>query len=78
MQKPSPSHRLLTLAALLAALPAAAAPDNITALGTLKNDNSEYSQANAVNSDGSLVVGGGSQQQPREPRHHLVGQQLGH
>ena len=57
MQKPSPSHRLLTLAALLAALPAAAAPD-ITDLGTLKNDNSEYSQANAVNSDGSLVVGG--------------------
>ena len=77
MQKPSPAHRLLTLAALLAALPAAAAPD-ITDLGTLKNDNSEYSQANAVNSDGSLVVGGGSQQQPREPRHHLVGQQLGH
>ena len=57
MQKPSPAHRLLTLAALLAALPAAAAPD-ITDLGTLKNDNSEYSQANAVNSDGSLVVGG--------------------
>ena len=57
MQKPSPSHRLLTLAALLAALPAAAAPD-ITDLGTLKNDNSEYSQASAVNSDGSLVVGG--------------------
>ena len=56
MQKPSPAHRLLTLAALLAALPAAAAPD-ITDLGTLKNDNSEYSQANAVNSDGSLVVG---------------------
>ena len=40
MQKPSPSHRLLTLAALLAALPAAAAPNNITDLGTLKNDNS--------------------------------------
>lgn len=57
MQKPSPSHRLLTLAALLAALPAAAAP-GVTDLGTLKNDNSEYSQANAVNSDGSLVVGG--------------------
>lgn len=56
MQKPSPSHRLLTLAALLAALPAAAAP-GVTDLGTLKNDNSEYSQANAVNSDGSLVVG---------------------
>lgn len=42
MQKPSPVHRLLTLAALLAALPAAAASD-ITDLGTLKNDNSEYS-----------------------------------
>ena len=40
MQKPSPSHRLLILASLLAALPAAAAPDNITDLGTLMNDNS--------------------------------------
>lgn len=40
MQKPSPVHRLLTLAALLAALPAAAAPNNITDLGTLKSDNS--------------------------------------
>ena len=30
MQKPSPAHRLLTLAALLAALPAAAAPNKIT------------------------------------------------
>ena len=40
MQKPSPAHRLLTLAALLAALPAAAAPSNITDLGTLMNDNS--------------------------------------
>ena len=56
MQKPSPSHRLLTLAALLAALPAAAAPD-ITDLGTLMNDNSSWSNANAVSSDGSIVVG---------------------
>ena len=55
MQKPSPSHRLLTLAALLAALPAAAS--DITDLGTLKNDNSLSSQANAVNSDGSKVIG---------------------
>ena len=50
MQKPFSAHRLLTLAALLAALPAAAAPNNITDLGGA-------SQANAVNSDGSLVVG---------------------
>ena len=57
MQKLSPAHRLLTLAALLAALPAAAAPNNITDLGTLKNDNSGASQANAVSSDGSLVFG---------------------
>ena len=57
MQKPSPTHRLLTLAALLAALPAAAAPNNITDLGTLKSDNSETSIASAVNSDGSTVVG---------------------
>ena len=57
MQKPSPSHRLLTLAALLAALPAAAAPNNITDLGTLMNDNSSWSNANAVSSDGSIVVG---------------------
>ena len=57
MQKPFSAHRLLTLAALLAALPAAAAPNNITDLGTLKNDNSGYSIANAVNSDGSTVVG---------------------
>ncbi len=40
MQKPFSAHRLLTLAALLAALPAAAAPNNITDLGTLKSDNS--------------------------------------
>ena len=57
MRKPSHAHRLLTLAALLAALPAAAAPNNITDLGTLKNDNSGASQANAVNSDGSQVSG---------------------
>ena len=57
MQKPSPVHRLLTLAALLAALPAAAAPDNITDLGTLKNDNSGISHAFSFNSDSSIVVG---------------------
>ena len=57
MQKPSPVHRLLTLAALLAALPAAAAPDNITDLGTLKNDNSGFSSAHAISSDGSIVIG---------------------
>ena len=57
MQKPSPSHRLLTLAALLAALPAAAAPDNITALGTLSTGNSGYSLATAVSADGRAVVG---------------------
>ena len=52
----SPVHRLLTLAALLAALPAAAAP-GVTDLGTLKNDNSGISEAYAVNSDGSQVFG---------------------
>ena len=56
MQKPSPVHRLLTLAALLAALPAAAAP-GVTDLGTLKNDNSGTSEAYTVNSDGSQVFG---------------------
>ncbi|HFC6351715.1 TPA: hypothetical protein ACFNMH_000606 [Neisseria elongata] len=56
MQKPSPVHRLLTLAALLAALPAAAAP-GVTDLGTLRNDNSSVSLAYAVNSDGSQVFG---------------------
>ena len=57
MHKPFSTHRLLTLAALLAALPAAAAPNNITDLGTLESDNSWASQANAVSRDGSLVVG---------------------
>ena len=57
MQKPSPSHRLLTLAALLAALPAAAAPDNITDLGTLSTGNSGYSLATAVSAHGRAVVG---------------------
>ena len=57
MQKPSPVHRLLTLAALLAALPAAAAPNNITDLGTLRSDNSGISQAYGFNSDSSIVVG---------------------
>lgn len=52
MQKLSPAHRLLTLAALLAALPAAAAPDKITDLG----DSSDY--ATAINENGSIVVGG--------------------
>ena len=56
MQKPSPSHRLLILASLLAALPAAAAP-GVTDLGTLKNDNSGKSQAFSFNSDSSIVVG---------------------
>lgn len=57
MQKPSPVHRLLTLAALLAALPAAAAPNNITDLGTLNSDNSGRSMAFAISRDGSVVVG---------------------
>ena len=57
MQKPSSSHRLLTLAALLAALPAAAAPDNITALGMLNAGNSGYSMASAVSANGRTVVG---------------------
>ena len=58
MQKPFSAHRLLTLAALLAALPAVAAPNNITDLGTLKNDNSGRSGASAISGDGSVVVGG--------------------
>mgnify|MGYP001687386399 CR=1 FL=1 len=58
MQKPFSAHRLLTLAALLAALPAAAAPDNIKDLGTPKSDNSGGSSALAVSRDGSVVVGG--------------------
>lgn len=53
MQKPSPVHRLLTLAAL----PAAAAPNNITDLGTLRSDNSGSSGALAISADGSVVVG---------------------
>ena len=57
MQKPSPVHRLLTLAALLAALPAAAAPNNITDLGTLRSDNSGISHPFGFNSDSSIVVG---------------------
>ena len=58
MQKPFSAHRLLTLAALLAALPAAAAPNNITDLGTLKNDNSGSSGAAAISANGRTVVGG--------------------
>ena len=58
MQKPFSAHRLLTLAALLAALPAAAAPNNITDLGTPKSDNSGGGlRALAVSRDGSVVVG---------------------
>ena len=57
MRKSSPAHRLLTLAALLAALPAAAAPDNITDLGTLRSDNSGISYPFGFNSDSSIVVG---------------------
>ena len=52
----SPPTRLLAIAALLAALPAAAAP-GVTDLGTLKNDKSGNSQAVSFNSDGSIVVG---------------------
>ena len=53
----SPPTRLLAIAALLAALPAAAAP-GVTDLGTLKNDNSgNLSIAYATSSDGSIVVG---------------------
>ena len=57
MQKPFSAHRLLTLAALLAALPAAAAPNNITDLGTLESDNSGGSGAYAISADGSVVAG---------------------
>lgn len=57
IRKPFSAHRLLTLAALLAALPAAAAPNNITDLGTLKSDNSGDSTAYAISADGSVVVG---------------------
>ena len=49
------THRLLTLAALLAALPAAAS--DITDLGTLKTDNSGYSGAAAASNDGSVIAG---------------------
>lgn len=56
MRKSSPAHRLLTLAALLAALPAAAAP-GVTDLGTLRNDNSGRSGASAISADGSVIVG---------------------
>lgn len=48
MKKLPSTHRLLILASLLAALPAAAAPNNITDLGTLKSDNSGDSHANAI------------------------------
>ena len=57
IRKPSPSHRLLTLAALLAALPAAAAP-GITDLGALTANGG--STANDVSRDGSVVVGNSS------------------
>ena len=50
-------HRLLTLAALLAALPAAAAPDNIIDLGTLQNNNEGHSSVAAINQNGSIIVG---------------------
>lgn len=55
--KASLSPRLLTLAALLAALPAAAAPNNITDLGSLRSDNSGGSVAFAISADGSVIVG---------------------
>ena len=51
----SPPTRLLAIAALLAALPAAAS--GVTDLGTLRNDNSENSTANAISSDGSVLAG---------------------
>lgn len=50
-------HRLLTLAALLAALPAAAAPDSIIDLGTLQNNNEGRSSVAAINQNGSIIVG---------------------
>ena len=50
-------HRLLTLAALLAALPAAAAPDNIIDLGTLQNNNEGFSSAGNISKSGSIIVG---------------------
>ena len=53
----NPSFRLLTLAALLAALPAAAAQDNIIDLGTLQNTNEGPSGAGAINQNGSIIVG---------------------
>ena len=56
MRKPFSAHRLLTLAALLAALPAAAAPNKITEI----EDNGSY--AVAINGNGSIVVGGNSGQ----------------
>lgn len=58
MRKPSPAHRLLTLAALLAALPAAAAPDNITGLGAQEKDlNTSWGEAKSANKDGSIIIG---------------------
>ena len=57
IRKPFSAHRLLTLAALLAALPAAAAPNNITDLGTLSSSNANGSSASDVSGDGSVVAG---------------------
>lgn len=72
MQKPFSAHRLLTLAALLAALPAAAAPNNITDLGTLVSDNWGESIPFAISADGSVIVGqaaaGGGNFQPTSGR----------
>lgn len=56
MHKPFSTHRLLTLAALLAALPATAAPNKITEI----EDNGSY--ATAINGNGSIVVGENSTQ----------------
>ena len=53
----NPSFRLLTLAALLAALPAAAAQDNIIDLGTLQNANEGPSSVGAINQNGSIIIG---------------------
>ena len=56
MRKQFTEHRLLTLAALLAALPAAAAP-GITKINMLGNNNSDESFAYGVSRDGSKVFG---------------------
>lgn len=56
MSAPNPSFRFLTLAALLASLPAAASSDIID-LGTLSNRNDGFSTVNAINQNGTVIVG---------------------